>query len=348
MVKDSDGKVVGCHPTKKKALAQLAALNINVKESTVGKRDSDVYPEPGDVSGLMAHLSDVDHALQGTGLSGDLTQLKQLHLDLHRKESPDHIHPNLDVDDPKVSIASGLPTENLFRAIYPGVAVRDVAGGQPVLTGHFARFNEWTEIDSVFEGRFMEQIAPGAFEDSFRAAPPKILFQHGRDPELGDKVLGSPVTVREDEQGAYYEVPLFPSVPPLLVDGLRAGAYGASFRFSVEEDKVIRKPERSDHNPEGLPERTILKTRTSEAGPVTFPAYVGATATIRSLTDAFRPHDFDREVEEMVRKDSKHLAAVIERAMKGDKDEPVEAKPPQPVQAKFRSREEYLQWLSKS
>ncbi len=33
VVKDSDSKVVGCHPTKAKALAQLAALNINVKEA---------------------------------------------------------------------------------------------------------------------------------------------------------------------------------------------------------------------------------------------------------------------------------------------------------------------------
>src|SRR4030065_940464 len=35
VVKDSDGKVVGCHKTKKDALAQLAALNINVKEAPV-------------------------------------------------------------------------------------------------------------------------------------------------------------------------------------------------------------------------------------------------------------------------------------------------------------------------
>ena len=43
----------------------------------------------------------------------------------------------------------------------------------------------------------------------------------------------------------------------------------------------------------------------------------------------------------------KHLAAVIERALKGDKDEVVEA-PPQPVPNRFRDQEEWFKWLSKS
>jgi phage head maturation protease len=245
-----------------------------------------------------------------------------------------------------------LPTENLFRAIYPGVEVRDTEGdGPPILAGHFARFNEWTEIDSFFEGRFMERIAPGAFRDSFAQFTPKILFQHGRDPDLGDKVLGSPATVREDDTGAYYEVPLFRSVPPLIVDGLRAGAYGASFRFSVDEEEVVRKPERSDHNPDGIPERTITKTTTYEAGPVTFPAYAGATAGIRSLTDQFRPHDFQDELTELARERPGELAKRIERALRGTAQTGSAAEhvePPPPTPPRFRSREEFLAWMSQS
>jgi hypothetical protein len=238
------------------------------------------------------------------------------------------------------------PRDNLFRALYPGVELREVADGQPVLTGHFARFDEWTEIDSHFEGRFMERIAPGSFAKSFEASIPKILFQHGRDPEVGDKVLGSPATVREDEQGAYYEVPLFPSVPALIVDGLRAGAYGASFRFSVEGEEVVRKPERSDHNPDGLPERTITEARVAEAGPVTFPAYAGATAGIRSITDEFRPRDFDSELARMAHEHPQDLAAQIAKALKGSEAEPPEPKASTPP--RFRTREEYLQWITKT
>ena len=35
------------------------------------------------------------------------------------------------------------------------------------LTGHFAVFSQWTEFNSPFEGRFLEQIAPGAFTKTF-------------------------------------------------------------------------------------------------------------------------------------------------------------------------------------
>ena len=241
-----------------------------------------------------------------------------------------------------------LPTENLFRAIYPGVEVRDVTDGQPVLVGHFAQFNEWAEIDSAWEGRFMERIAPGAFADSFAKFTPKVTFNHGHDPSMGDKLLGSPVSVSEDAVGAAYEVPLFPSVPPLVLDGLRAGAYGASFRFSVNPggEDVVQRPKLSDHNPEGLPERTITAVEVFEFGPVTFPAYAGATAGIRSLTDQFRPHDRDQDIAEMAREHPKELAAVISKALKGSEAEPSDPKPqPQP---KFRSREEYLAWMSQS
>jgi HK97 family phage prohead protease len=66
----------------------------------------------------------------------------------------------------------------------------------------------------------MERIAPGAFahriaNDRRRI---KVLFQHGRDPQIGDKPLGPIRTLREDETGAFYEVRLLdaPCVDELL------------------------------------------------------------------------------------------------------------------------------------
>jgi phage head maturation protease len=92
----------------------------------------------------------------------------------------------------------------------------------------------------------------------------------------------------EDETGARYTVPLFDtSYNRDLVPGLRAGAYGASFRFRVTREAFNRTPEPSAYNPDGLPERTIQEASVSEFGPVTFPAYAGATAGVRSLTDDF-------------------------------------------------------------
>lgn len=158
----------------------------------------------------------------------------------------------------------------------------------PVMTGHFTPFNQWTHIDSVFEGEFMEQIAPGSFTKTFNESVPKVLFQHGRDNAVGDKVLGVPSLLEEDEYGARYEVPLLDtSYNRDILPGLKAGAYGASFRFRVTKEDFNNDPERSDHNPQGLPERTIKEVDVQEFGPVTFPAYAGATAGIRSLTDEF-------------------------------------------------------------
>jgi HK97 family phage prohead protease len=163
-------------------------------------------------------------------------------------------------------------------------------GEQPILFGHFARFNEWTEIDSWVEGHFMERIAPTAFDKTFRERADRIrvLFQHGRDPMVGDKPIAEPLVMKRDgDVGAYYEARLFDGVPDLIVDGLRAGQYGASFKMEVLREEWEEEPERSEENPDGIPTSTIKEIRLHEFGPVTFPAYANATAGVRSETDYF-------------------------------------------------------------
>jgi len=186
---------------------------------------------------------------------------------------------------------SDKPREQLIRALQPGPELRaDGDGGMPTLFGHFAVFNRWAEIDSWFEDHFLERIAPGAFKKTFRENRDKIraLFQHGRDPQAGDKPLGPITELREEDEGPYYEVPLLDtSYNRELVPGLEAGLYGASFRFEVMREERVEKPEASDDNPNALPERTLKEVRLFEFGPVTFPAYAEATAGVRSLTDHF-------------------------------------------------------------
>jgi HK97 family phage prohead protease len=177
----------------------------------------------------------------------------------------------------------------LLRASYPALELRATDGtgpgaGMPTLVGHFARFDEWARIDSLHEGLFLERIAPGAFRDTFvrNRARIRVLFQHGKDPSIGEKPLGPIAELREDGEGAYYEVPMLDTAYNReLVPGLRAGLYGASFRFSVTREDFAARPKRSESNPDGIPERTIRAANVAEFGPVVFPAYSGATAGIR-------------------------------------------------------------------
>lgn len=190
-------------------------------------------------------------------------------------------------------MASDAPTDNLLRAWVDPEAIefRAASDGEKgdVMTGHFAVFNRWTKIDSWYEGTFMERLAPGAFADTLASSRAvKVLYDHGADPMIGNKPLGTPRSVVEDKKGVRYEVDLFDaSYVNDLKPALRAGQLGASFRFRVTSEDWNNAPKRSANNPDGLPERTITGVELYEFGPVTFPAYAEATAGMRGTTDAF-------------------------------------------------------------
>ena len=183
-------------------------------------------------------------------------------------------------------------TDELFQ-------LRDSEAPTPTLVGHFARFNEWTEINSRFEGQFLERIAPGAFDKTFaeNRRNMRVLFQHGRDANVGEQPLGSIEELRSEPEGAYYEVSLFRGVPQLILDGLEAGVYGASFRFRAVKEDWNERADESEHNPTGMRERTITEAKVMEFGPVTFPAYEGASAGLRSITDWWLEQDLRRQLE---------------------------------------------------
>jgi HK97 family phage major capsid protein/HK97 family phage prohead protease len=164
------------------------------------------------------------------------------------------------------------------------------ADGMPTLHGHFSTFGDWYEVNSLFEGNFIESVSKRAFDKTIRESrgQMKVLFDHGQDPQIGNKILGSIESLSTDDIGPAYTVPLYDtSYNRDLAPGLIAGAYGSSFRFSVEKDVWDHSPEPSDYNPSGLPERTITEARVFEFGPVTFPANSLADAGARSTTDAY-------------------------------------------------------------
>ncbi|THJ75815.1 HK97 family phage prohead protease [Candidatus Frankia alpina] len=167
-----------------------------------------------------------------------------------------------------------------------GAAAAETA--MPTMTVEFSRFDSWYEIDSWFEGRYLERTVPGAFRKTIgeRGDQVKIMFNHGRDFQIGQKLLGVAEVLEERETSPYAEVPLFDtSYNRDLVPGLEAGAYGSSFMFEVLGEHWVYEPEASDYNPEGLPERSVLEVRLYEFGPVTWPANPDATSGLRSGVD---------------------------------------------------------------
>jgi len=172
------------------------------------------------------------------------------------------------------------------------------SGTLGVLGGHFSVFNHWYRVSSMFEGDFVERTAPGMFAETLVAnrESMRAQFDHGFDAQIGNKSLGGVRELRQDETGGYYEIDLDDtSYNRDLLPGFKRGAYGSSFRMMVLDDTWDNNPARSEYNPEGKPERTILRADVMELGPVAWPASPAATAKMRSDTDIFynklRSHD---------------------------------------------------------
>ena len=191
-------------------------------------------------------------------------------------------------------LSADYPTENLVRGwVAPQTVTRsdDKADAPRVLHGEFAVFDRWTEISSMFEGNFLERIAPGAFDDTIAndLSRVKVLFDHGHDGQLGNKPLGKIRSVESTDTGVSYAVDLIDTDynRDFIIPAAEAGLLGASFRMAVRGNEWVDPSAPSERNPKMLPERTITDISLYEFGPVTFPAYADATAGLRSRSDEF-------------------------------------------------------------
>jgi hypothetical protein len=192
-------------------------------------------------------------------------------------------------------------TTDLVRARRDPLEFRDAEEGDDglgFLSGHVITWDDWYEVNSVYEGRFLEQVAKGATVKTIteNRGAIKVLYDHGHGPS-GNMVLGQLSDLEEDDFGLRYGLSLFDtSYNRDLLPGFKTGQYGSSHRFRVipDKDHWVENPERSERNPLGLPERTIREMSIHELGPVTFPANPNATAGVRSvsLTDSWRSREY--------------------------------------------------------
>lgn len=201
------------------------------------------------------------------------------------------------------------PSDDLFRGLVDGIGLRaENDGDGSLMHGHFTKFDTWYEIDSWYEGRFLERTAAGSAKKTMRENRDTLIvqFDHGYDLNVGDSPLGPIDDLREDDEGAYYEVPLLdtdynrdrilPLLQGRLMDGRTTGSLlGSSFRFRVTKDEWVEPSKATAHNPDKIPERTIREFRLYEFGPVVFPANPAATAMVRGLSDHFHARRLARE-----------------------------------------------------
>jgi phage head maturation protease len=145
-----------------------------------------------------------------------------------------------------------------------------------VMAGVMVPYRQDAEIRE-FGSHFLERFEPGALARTLREDSVRVLFQHGRDPQVGDKPIAVPERLWEDVAACRFETPLLDAayVRDHVLPGLRAGQFGISFRF---------RPSLVDHEPpragRRLERRRVREARLREFGPVTFPSYSGASVQL--------------------------------------------------------------------
>lgn len=213
----------------------------------------------------------------------------------------------------------------VYRATAPdALHLREEGEAGPILEGRMMPYGEWAEVRSRVEGHFLERFMPGSLAKTLRerASEIKILFNHGQD-FLGKQTIAAFDAFRDEPDGVDYEASLLRGVPDLLVEGLRHGLYGSSVRFRPMPGKWqrVRSPGRSEHNPDGIPEHTIREAYIHEFSVVTFPAYLGATASVRSLTDEIAAR-------QLLREDPVHLLEALANGARAEHEaEPQHSEP---------------------
>lgn len=203
------------------------------------------------------------------------------------------------------------PRADVLRSMPFAVRSDDDGQGDGLtLDGYAAVFNRKTIIDS-WEGRFFEQIAPGAMKKSFREAPPVIQFEHGRHPLIGSLPIAELTRIEESsdpalapEGGAHVVGRLLDNwlIQPVRDAIANRSVNGMSFRFTVVREKwtdaagrhirdedelrqLLRRTWLEDVPDEELLTRTLQELRVPELGPVVFPAYAATSVGVRSMLD---------------------------------------------------------------
>lgn len=143
--------------------------------------------------------------------------------------------------------------------------------GRRIMVGHASAFNypipEYDGGTTFFD--------PGAWKRTLKNNGDQIqvLYHHGMDPQIGEKPLGVPRVIHEDNHGLWTETPLASTQynSEVIIPLLESGALRS---MSVQFAAIA-----SQHASDG---RHITEAALKEFGPTPFPRNLGASAALHS------------------------------------------------------------------
>src|SRR5450631_521032 len=165
---------------------------------------------------------------------------------------------------------------------------KDASGATIGFAGHAAVFDQRTSIGNPLSWGFYEQIAPGAFTKTIQEADVRFLIDH--DPSLLlARTKSGTLRLSEDKLGLAADADLAPTSygRDLAVLLERGDVSQMSFGFQVvKDDWTVEQVETNDGNSVDVEVRTIREAKLFDVSVVTFPAYEGTDAQLRSMTAA--------------------------------------------------------------
>jgi phage head maturation protease len=218
----------------------------------------------------------------------------------------------------------------VYRSTQPEELIfRSAEGEAGVVEGRVVPYEEWTEVDSMLEGHFMESFAHGSMSKTImeRGKGVQVYMDHGRSPQYGRQPVAQLEDTWEDSTGVFFRAALLKGLPEFFMDGLRKGLYGASLGADAIRTLYRRWPVKSDYNPDGIEERVRQEVRAFDYSLTSRPIYASATLTFRSIEDEF----FVEQVRSLAEKHPEGLLQMFRSAIEVESEPPAEPeKPEQP------------------
>lgn len=209
----------------------------------------------------------------------------------------------------------------IYRYLPADVVYRQDDDGSETIESKIVPFNEWLEVDSIFEGNFMERFAPGSLKKTFKENLNRIrvYFEHGFSKVYDSQPIAEVLRAWEEPDAGWFRASLLDGLPELLLSGIRRGQYGASIGARIVKVETNDSPKPSVYNPKGLEERTYTEVQAHDFSITPRPAYGSTSVSMRSITD-------ELAIEKLIQNPERLLQLIRSAQVEAPEEEP-EAEP---------------------